>query len=66
MSINNKFDNITREDLLALASSNNIKDASSIIDEVCEIASHWAGIAKECGVPSPMIEAIASKMLLNL
>ena len=39
MSINGKFDNITREDLLSLANANNIKNASEIIDQVCAFSS---------------------------
>lgn len=66
MSINGKFDDITRNDLLSFASLNNIKDAVSIIDEVCETASHWAEIAKGCDVPSSMIDSINSNMLLSL
>ena len=66
MSINEKFDNITRDDLLEFASKNNIKDAASVIDDVCEAASHWEGIAKDCGVPSVMIDAIIPNMLLDL
>lgn len=66
MSINGKFDEITRKDLLEFASQNNIKDAVTIIDEVCEVASHWEDIGKECGVPSEMIEAIKPNMVLGL
>ena len=64
MSINEKFDHITRNDLLAFASQNNIKDAASVVDEVCEVASHWGDIAKDCGVPSAMIEAIRPNLLI--
>lgn len=66
MSINGKFDNITRNDLLTFATMNNIKDAALIIDEVCEAASHWTEIAKECGVPSVMVDAINANMMLNI
>ena len=66
MSINNKFDEINRHDLLLFASKNNIKDASSIINEVCEKASHWSQMAQECGVPSSMIDEILPNMFLNL
>ncbi|MBQ7237241.1 MAG: type II toxin-antitoxin system HipA family toxin [Bacteroidales bacterium] len=66
MSINNKFDEINRQDLLLFASKNNIKDASSIINEVCEKASHWSQMAQECGVPSSMIDEILPNMFLNL
>lgn len=64
MSINGKFDDITRKDLLECANRNNIKDASLIIDEVCDIAAGWPVIAGECGVPQDMIDSIASKMIL--
>lgn len=66
MSINGKFDDITRNDMLTFASMNNIKDATSIIDEVCEAASHWTEISKECGVPSVMTDTIVANMMLNL
>ncbi len=64
MSINGKFDDITRNDLMTFASMNNIRDAASIIDEVCEATSHWAEIAKDYGVPTPMIKTISSNMLI--
>ena len=62
MSINGKFENITRQDLLVFAELNNIKDAASIIDEVDEAVSHWHLIAKECGVPSEMTNVIVSNL----
>ncbi len=66
MSINGKFDNITRKDLLTCAASNNIKNAAGIIDKVCEIASRWPEVAKNCGVPKGMVDARLPHMLLNL
>lgn len=66
MSINGKFDGIKRSDLMSFASSNNIKDASSIIDEVLEASSRWSAIAKDYGIPSKMAEAISSDFSLNL
>lgn len=65
MSVNGKFDSLTRKDLLDFASLNNIKEAGAIIDEVCEAASQWQDIAKECEVPSAMIETITSNMLYH-
>ncbi len=65
MSINGKYDDITRADLLALAKLNNIKDAKSIIDEVCEAASQWQRIAIDCGVPKAIVEAISRNMLIE-
>lgn len=66
MSINGTFDDITRQDLLAFASLNNIKDAVSIIDEIVEKISHWPELAKECEVPSAMVESITSDFLMEL
>lgn len=58
MSINGKFDKLTRQDLLRFAEKNNIKEAKEIIEEVTEIAMRWSKIAHEVGVPSQMIDAI--------
>lgn len=41
MSINGKFDNITRQDLIECAAKNNIKGANEIIDHIKEAASKW-------------------------
>ena len=66
MSINGKFDDITRKDLLECGAKNNIKNASLIIDEVREVASQWPTIAKECDVPQNMIDGITDNMLLHI
>lgn len=66
MSVNGKFDEITRTDLLELAKQNSIKNASSIIDEICETASQWPELAKDCGVPPTLTNTIATNMLLTL
>lgn len=66
MSINGKFDDIARKDLLECGAKNNIKNASLIIDEVCEIASQWPTMAKECDVPQSMIDDIKANMILTL
>ncbi|MBQ9509703.1 MAG: type II toxin-antitoxin system HipA family toxin [Bacteroidales bacterium] len=66
MSVNGKFDEITRKDLLVLAEANNIKGAGMVIDEVCEAATHWGQIAQECGVPQKKVKAIETNMIFNL
>ena len=58
MSINGKYDEITREDLLAFAQQNNIKEAADIIDDTCEVVSHWPEIANDCGVLPEIINTI--------
>lgn len=62
MSINGKFDEITRQDLLSFAKQNNIKDASLVIDKICDTVSCWPQIAKECEIPSKMIKDIVSNI----
>lgn len=66
MSINGKFDDITRQDLLEFARRNNIKDAAEITEEIIETASRWPLIAKECEVPQKMINAIFPEMKLSI
>lgn len=66
MSINGKFDGITREDLLDFARQNNIKEAALIIDEICKTVSHWPDMAKECEVKPEIINALMPNMLIGL
>lgn len=66
MSVNGKFDDITRADLLELAARNNIRNASQIIDEVCDACALWPKIAKDCDVPQSMIDGILPDMLLSI
>jgi len=59
MSINNKWDHITREDLLRVAYEMNIKHAPAIIDQVVEAVSQWTKLAKEqTDIPQNIIDAI--------
>jgi serine/threonine-protein kinase HipA len=66
MSVNGKFEDITRADLLELARRNNIRDAGIVVDEVCEVCAGWPLMAKECGVPQGMIDKIVPNMQLGL
>lgn len=66
MSINGKFDDITRQDLLEFAKRNNIKEATEIIDRIAEVSSRWPLLAKECEVPQPMIDAIVPNLKLSI
>ncbi len=59
MSINNKWDNITRDDLLTVAYAMNVKRAAKIIDQVAEAISHWRQLAHEqTEIPQATIDAI--------
>lgn len=66
MSINGKFDGITRQDLLEFAKRNNIKEATEIIDRIAEVSSRWPLLARECEVPQPMIDAIMPNLQLSI
>lgn len=63
MSVNNKWDNITRADLLVVAESMNIRHANDIIDEICHAVSMWPTLAKEYDIPTEMIKMIDNTLL---
>ena len=63
MSINNKWDNITKADLTTVAESMNIKRANDIINEICDAVSMWSTIAKMYNIPSDMIKTIDNTLL---
>ena len=65
MSVNGHFDNITRQDLISFAQQNNIREASLIIDEICDAVSQWPEIANKCKVPSQIIEHVSSNMNMD-
>ena len=61
MSINNKWEAITRDDLLRVAYEMNIKKAAKIIDQVQEGVSRWRTLAKEhSDIPQATIDYIES------
>lgn len=66
MSVNGKYDDITRTDLMELAARNNIRNAGQIINEIGDTCAGWAQIAKECDVPQKMIDKIFPNMLLSI
>ena len=66
MSVNNKWDDITRDDLLAVAKNVNIKHAGEIIEHVKDGVSRWSTFATEQGIPQDITKAIDSTLLLKL
>ena len=66
MSVNGKFDGITREDLLAFASANGVKDGAELIGQVCDAAARWPEMVREVGVPDAMIKGIVHNMQLSI
>lgn len=63
MSVNGKFDEITKEDLSSFAAANGIKDAAEIIEQVCDAVAAWPQMARVCGVPEGMIDGIGKNIL---
>jgi len=66
MSINNKWDDISRDDLLSVAKNVNIRHANDIINKVVEAVSKWRQWAKEYGIPSHSITTIQNALLLKI
>jgi serine/threonine-protein kinase HipA len=58
MSINNKRDHITREDLLAVASGSDLKHGHKVIDEVQAAVQNWPDYASEAKLDRKRAEAI--------
>lgn len=63
MSINNKWDGITRTDLLSVAKAMHIKQANEIVNEVCDAVSMWSTIAKDYDIPTEIITTIDDTLL---
>lgn len=66
MSVNNKWDDISRDDLLAVAKNVNIKRAGEIIEQVKDGVSKWTTFAAEEEIPRDMAKAIDSTLLLKI
>ncbi len=57
-SINGKFDNFTRNDLLDFGKTFGIKKTNQILNEVISAVSQWPQIAKEIEIPKNEIDTI--------
>ena len=66
MSIGGKYDEIDRQDLMNFAKTNNIKDSSEIIEEIIDHAATWPEMARECDVPTAMINKILPNLRLKM
>jgi serine/threonine-protein kinase HipA len=63
LSINGKRKDITRKDLLAVASQMNIKKASTIISQISDIINNWEAYANAVKVHTKLKAAIARTLL---
>ena len=64
-SINGKFDNFTKNDLLSFGKAFGIKKANHILEEVITVVSQWSKIAKELDIPKKEIENISNNLRVN-
>ncbi len=62
MSVNGKFANITKTDLLELADRYAIADATAVVKEVAAAVDSWSEYASLAGVPPATHAAIASDL----
>jgi serine/threonine-protein kinase HipA len=65
MSINNKWDEITRADLIATAKNMNIKRPELIIEQVIDSVNLWYKFAKEYDIPNDTIKQIGNTLQLS-
>lgn len=65
MSINNKWDEITRADLIATAKNMNIKRPELIIEQVIDSVNLWHKFAKEYDIPNDTIKQIGDTLQLS-
>lgn len=64
-SINGKFDNFTRNDLLNFGKTFGIKKTNHILEEVITAVNQWSKIAMEIDIPKKEIENISNKLRVN-
>lgn len=64
LSINGKRKDITKEDLLIVAKSMNIKKANQIIQQINDVVGKWATFAEEAKVNKDFMEQISKSHLI--
>lgn len=64
-SINGKFDNFTRNDLLKLGKTFGIKKTDHILEEIITAVSKWSKIATEIDIHKKEIKDISNKLRLT-
>jgi serine/threonine-protein kinase HipA len=66
LSINNKRRDLTRNDLLSLATQMNVKKANEIIENVKDVISKWKEYASDSGIAGSQIKAIGATHQVNI
>jgi serine/threonine-protein kinase HipA len=62
LSVNGKYRNINKEDLMTIATANNIKKGSKIIDEVNDVVKNWLQFASKVGVREDLKQVIQKNL----
>ena len=65
-SINGKFDDFKRNDLIEFGKTFGIKNSKLIIQEIIEAVSKWDQIAQEVDIPKNIISMINKNLRLNI
>ena len=63
MSINNKWRDITDEDMLSVAASINIRKPKEIIENIRDVVAHWPDYARPLGIPPTIVKEIGTTLL---
>ena len=61
MTVNGKRDGFSKEDLLAVAASSDLKGAEKVIREVLDVVRDWPVFAQEAGVEGKQARHIAEQ-----
>lgn len=64
LSVNGKYENITREDLEIIGQKNDIQNYKSLIDNVAEATSMFGQYAREYEVDKRLIDDISKEFLI--
>lgn len=64
-SINGKFDNFTKDDLLGFAKTFGIKKANDVLQELIVAVNQWKTIASELDIPKDRIKYINDHLRIN-
>lgn len=64
-SLNNKYDEFTRDDLLSFGKTFGIKKANHILDEVITAVNQWSKVATELDIPKKEIEVMTKVLRVN-
>jgi serine/threonine-protein kinase HipA len=61
MTVNGKHDGFSRDDLLQVAASSDLKGTEQVIEEVLAAVSRWPDFALQAGVEDKQIRAIGKQ-----